>query len=214
MQHEAPFATAAIAADVYPEAFHLQHRPTGVAGKAGADAFDNSVYSDNLASNIKNMAESKRRNYSGSGVPYATQEVSQHFPAHEKEFHLQETHKTLPDKIGSAAGFDAEAYRMNLTANQQLHEQSKQKKFGSGGEAGCPFAVSDSTESRQQWQRPDYHAKAQAKPMADKVGSESDFDTAVYSNNLMRNRQLQADNTQRNFVGSGKILAFAPSSSH
>jgi hypothetical protein len=33
--------------------------------QAGADAFDNSVYSDNLAANIKNMAESRRRNYSG-----------------------------------------------------------------------------------------------------------------------------------------------------
>jgi hypothetical protein len=38
-----------------------------------------------------------------------------------------------------------------------------------GGEAGCPFATSDSAESRQQWHRADYHAKAQAKPMADKV---------------------------------------------
>jgi hypothetical protein len=44
------------------------------------------------------------------------------------------------------------------------------------------------------------------------VGSESDFDTAEYSKNLMRNRQLHADSTQRNFVGSGNILSFTPSS--
>jgi hypothetical protein len=38
-------------------------------------------------------------------------------------------------QIGSATSFDAEAYRMNLAANQQLHEESKVKKFGSGEQA-------------------------------------------------------------------------------
>lgn len=40
--------------------------------------------------------------FSGNGVPYATQEVHLDCPAYEKEFHLQETHKNLPDKVRMA----------------------------------------------------------------------------------------------------------------
>lgn len=42
------------------------------------------------------------------------------------------------------------------------------------------------------------------------IGSDKTFDPVVYSSALMANRQQQAESTQRNFVGSGKILEFKP----
>jgi hypothetical protein len=42
---------------------------------------------------------------------------------------------------------------------------------GHGGNSGssCPFATLGEDEVKQQWQRSNYHAKGQAKGMADKV---------------------------------------------
>lgn len=40
------------------------------------------------------------------------------------------------------------------------------------------------------------------------VGGDKSFDPAVYSRNLVTNKQQQADSLQRSYVGSGDILAF------
>lgn len=44
---------------------------------------------------------------------------------------------------------------------------------GHGGNSGssCPFATVGGDESKEQWQRANYHAKSQQKGMSDKVGS-------------------------------------------
>ncbi|WIA34179.1 hypothetical protein OEZ86_012537 [Tetradesmus obliquus] len=211
----APFAVAEAPSDVYPSDFHLVTRmKQEVTGKAGADGFDSRVYLANRLENKTNMSESKTRNYSGAGTPYAMHDVDQAsmYTRNGHSFHMQEPGKQMAEKIGAATTFDAEVYRQSILDHAQQQQASKQRNCGSGaGAAGggsCPFATSD--EFKQQWQREDYHPKAAGKAFADKVGSERTFDAGVYSKAAEVNRQQQAASSQRNFVGGGDILAFQP----
>eukprot|EP00879_Flechtneria_rotunda_P009500 GHRR01009944.1.p1 GENE.GHRR01009944.1~~GHRR01009944.1.p1 ORF type:complete len:173 (+),score=54.85 GHRR01009944.1:129-647(+) len=134
-QQAVPFATAEASADVYPTDHHMINRNKAVTGKAGADGFDSSVYLHNRADNVKNMAESKFRNYTGAGAPYA-QNGSDPAAAYGRGFHKQELNKALPDKIGAAHAFDSEAYRQQLAFNAMVHEQTRQQKYGSAADGG------------------------------------------------------------------------------
>lgn len=211
-QHRAglPFATADVPTDAYPAAedFHLIDRKhVAVTGKAGVVGYEAAVYAANRAANKATMDESKARNNGGGRGPFATHDVDASV-AYARDFHKQPEQRALPDKIGSAATFDAEAYRSQLARNQELHEQTRSKRYGSGGGGVCPFATDDSAELRQPWHRADYQPKAAAKAMTDKVGAAKSFDASVYSAARATNREAQATSAARHYSGGGDILAF------